>query len=116
MLADIIDQHSGIISSWNVSEFDRDGTNFRMKARVRFVDNSVLVIRQIVLGSSKYKYAYQWQDKHNRLIIRWDNAPHWKDIETFPCHKHISDNDNPLADSSGGDLSLVFAEIAKKLH
>ncbi|WP_369750793.1 DUF6516 family protein [Methanocaldococcus sp. FS406-22] len=29
-----------------------------------------------------------WQDKNGDLIIRWDNAPHYKNIKTFPHHKH----------------------------
>ena len=33
-------------------------------------------------------YSYHWQDKNQKLILRWDNSPHHKDVLTFPHHKH----------------------------
>jgi hypothetical protein len=38
---------------------------------------------------SKTKYKYHFQDSDNSLIFRYDNAPHHKEIETFPHHKHL---------------------------
>jgi hypothetical protein len=29
------------------------------------------------------KYRHHWQDRDGRLIRRWDNAPHYRDIDTF---------------------------------
>ena len=37
------------------------------------------------------KYSYHWQDKKERLLIRWDNAPDWE-VETFPHHSAASCN------------------------
>ncbi len=34
------------------------------------------------------KYRHHWQDSNGRLIKRWDNAPHYPGIETFPHHLH----------------------------
>jgi len=34
------------------------------------------------------KYSFHWQDHLGKLIRRWDNAPHHRDIETFPYHVH----------------------------
>ena len=39
--------------------------------------------------SFKYKYKYQLMDKHNNLIFRYDNAPHYPTLESFPHHKHL---------------------------
>jgi len=30
-------------------------------------------------------------DKSGNIITRWDNAEHWKNIETFPHHLHKGD-------------------------
>ena len=30
------------------------------------------------------KYRHHWQDRHGRLLKRWDNAPHYPAIDTFP--------------------------------
>jgi hypothetical protein len=32
------------------------------------------------------KYRHHWQDRHSRLLKRWDNAPHYPAIDTFPHH------------------------------
>jgi hypothetical protein len=34
------------------------------------------------------KYRHHWQDRHGRLLKRWDNAPHYPAIDTFPHHLH----------------------------
>ncbi|WP_457613933.1 toxin-antitoxin system TumE family protein [Methanocaldococcus sp.] len=33
-------------------------------------------------------YSFHWQDKNGDLIVRWDNAPHYRNIKTFPHYKH----------------------------
>ena len=38
-------------------------------------------------SSKEFNYSY-WQDQHGALIHRWDNAPHFKSINTFPHHRH----------------------------
>ena len=36
-------------------------------------------------------YKYHWQDKRNLLIKRWDNAPHFPNLESFPDHIHMGE-------------------------
>ena len=48
---------------------------------------SKLYIKEHV-SEEDYIYSFHWQDKNGDLIIRWDNAPHYKNIKTFPHHKH----------------------------
>lgn len=31
---------------------------------------------------------YHFQDDQNRLVFRYDNTPHFPDIESYPHHKH----------------------------
>ena len=38
---------------------------------------------------SKKKYKYHFQNSEGSLMFRYDNAPHHKEIETFPHHKHM---------------------------
>jgi hypothetical protein len=37
-------------------------------------------------------YRYHFQDADNRLVFRYDNTPHFPDIETYPHHKHLPEN------------------------
>lgn len=47
----------------------------------------VIVIANQQLSLKKYKYHFQ--DSDSSLIFRYDNAPHHKEINTFPHHKHL---------------------------
>ncbi len=57
----------------------------RLKARV--LDGTLLYITELHTVNYQ-KYAYHWQNENGELILRWDNKPHWKEIKTFPHHKH----------------------------
>ena len=41
--------------------------------------------------ASKVKYRYRYMDEKQSLIFRYDNAPHHKEVKSFPHHKHASD-------------------------
>ncbi len=30
------------------------------------------------------------------MVRRWDNAPHWPEMKTFPHHLHLDDEDEAL--------------------
>ncbi len=36
------------------------------------------------------KYRYHLQDNEGAFIGRWDNAPHHRELESFPNHMHTS--------------------------
>jgi hypothetical protein len=40
------------------------------------------------------KYRHHWQDHHGRLMKRWDNAPHYPAIDTFPHNLHDGSEDH----------------------
>ena len=63
------------------------GTGFYVKMRVSIRDGSILHIREYV-DETERSYSYHWQTPEGALIIRWDNAPHHRDLPTFPHHKH----------------------------
>jgi Family of unknown function (DUF6516) len=39
------------------------------------------------------KYAYHWQDREGQLRSRWDNAPHWPGVTSYPHHQHRGSED-----------------------
>jgi hypothetical protein len=51
----------------------------------------VLEVRQTLAIT---KYRHHWQDRHGRLIKRWDNAPHYPAINSFPHHLHDGAEDH----------------------
>ena len=116
MLVRLVEKHKKLIKSWSVSEFDQDGPNTRFKGTIIFFDESVLHIKQIIIGELTFKYAYHWQDREGNLICRWDNSPHWPNIVTYPHHKHIIIKSKVvIKESHGGDPDKVLEEVSQMI-
>lgn len=56
-------------------------------------------------------YSYHWQTKAGKLIKRWDNAPHHREIATFPDHLHDGDM---VRESRAMTLAKVLREISRR--
>ena len=82
---------------------------FYLKIIVTLTDASTLHIKEY-RSADERNYSYHWQ-KNENLIIRWDNAPHHKDLANFPHHKH---DPNP-SPSSEIEIHEVFSYISKIL-
>ena len=66
-----------------------------IRVKAKLTDRSILFINEANLKSGN-KYSYHWQDERGRLRIRWDNAPHWKGLKTYPFHQHVGKQKPPL--------------------
>ncbi len=81
---------------------------------VKFMDNSTLHFMEFVdVGEKieKYKYSYHYKDNSSSLIFRYDMAPHHRNIETFPHHKH--EGEDKVVTSKEPSLKEVLYEIEK---
>ena len=84
-----------LIHSYNLTKDKRSLYIGLIEGVIKFVDNSILHFMEFVdVGEKveKYKYSYHYQDNNRSLIFRYDMAPHLRNIETFPHHKHEGDN------------------------
>lgn len=59
--------------------------------------------------AGKVKYRYQYMDANQTMIFRYDNAPHHRQVATFPHHKHDGEI---IRDSREPSLADVLMEIA----
>ena len=68
-------------------------SRINLKIQVRFLTQAFLEISEaIFLEKGKIRhlgYRYHLQDVDNNLIFRYDNTPHYPDLEYFPEHKHL---------------------------
>ncbi len=86
----------------------------KFKSEVSFYDASRLSIVEELeaVGKRNFKrvnYKFHYQDKAGSLIFRYDNAPHYPHLSTFPAHKHIG---HTVVEAEPPDLNEVLAEIA----
>ncbi|MFN6143046.1 MAG: DUF6516 family protein [Pseudanabaena sp.] len=82
---------------------------------VYFQDGTILHIREFVdveLSIDRGKYSYQYMDQDDRLIFRYDNAPHHQklNISTFPHHKH-QQQENNIVSSNAPFIEEICQEI-----
>lgn len=82
MLLDLARQYADIIQAIEVERFRSVGASYEFRARITLHDGS-----QLVDGTRKY--AYHWQDREGRPRCRWDNAPHWPEVTSYPRHQHV---------------------------
>lgn len=83
-----------------------------LKIRIRYNNGFLLEINEaIVILNEKIEhlyYRYHFQDINNMLIFRYDNAPHFPELSTFPHHKHLPEH--PI-DSFKPSIKMLFSEI-----
>jgi hypothetical protein len=82
-----------------------------LRIRLRFQSGCLLEINEaIIVENDALKtlgYRYHFQGSDNELVFRYDNAPHFPDLPSFPHHKHLR---NAVVSSSKPDLLNVLQE------
>jgi len=58
-----------------------------VKGRIAFVGGSILDFSE-QLPVERTKFRFHYMDAGNNLIVRWDSAPHHRNLRTFPFHLH----------------------------
>ncbi|MBM4137377.1 MAG: hypothetical protein FJ241_11175 [Nitrospira sp.] len=102
------------IHSYNLVKDKRSLHIGFIEGSIRFIDNSTLYFMEFVDVSEKvekYKYSYHHEDDNSVMIFRYDMAPHFRDIETFPHHKH--EGNKKVIASKEPSLKEILYEIEK---
>jgi len=85
---------SAIVLNVEVLELIDEDSVKLIKIKAVLKGNCLLYITE--LHTKNYqKYSYHCQKDNGDLIVRWDNKPHWKDMSTYPHHKHENDQVYP---------------------
>lgn len=88
-MLNLIEKHKDVIKAFRIDCYDQEGDSYRIKIEITFANNSRLFLKEYLFSSGERKYAFNWVDASGKLLCRWDNAPHWPNVKTFPSHKHI---------------------------
>ena len=66
-----------------------------LRIRLRFTNGHLLELNEAFIGEEGtirfLGYRYHFQDGQNNIVFRYDNTPHFHELEHFPHHKHLSD-------------------------
>lgn len=91
---------------------DKGLLRYRLTLRGSLLE--IFELFQIVEGMVQVtKYSFHWQDKTGKLLKRWDNAAHHRELSTSPHYVHDGKEENarPHGPVSAEEvLTLVTAE------
>ena len=85
---------SDLVMSVEVVEMNVEPTVQSLRAKATLKNGYMLYVNE-GMGENYRRYSYHLQ-KGDEMIRRWDNAPHWMGVRTFPFHLHLPDTDKPV--------------------
>ena len=82
--------------------------------RIVFENESSLEFLEVVdtEQENKLKYRYHYMDTSQNLIFRYDNAPHYPQVDSFPHHKHVGERVQASAEPK---LRDILFEVARQI-
>lgn len=92
----------------------RDALGRVIRMRIIFIDGSFLDVRWNKYG----EYSLHWERRHiDGTLYRYDNAPHWSNIATYPHHFHCGREDNVVESKLPSDplnAVMYFLEFIRQ--
>jgi hypothetical protein len=104
------------ISSLKIIAIDEVLTRSVLRIRCNLLPSTYHLDIRLIQTENETIYSYQLYTDHP--IVRWDNAPHFPKISTFPHHYHNSKGDvefSPLKGFPFEDLDHVLKNIKDML-
>lgn len=103
---------SDLVASWQV--LVEDETAGRALYRIRCHLLRLAYRLEIRLIQTENETIYSYQLFTDRPIIRWDNAPHFPFLQSFPHHVHTESGEvkeSPLTGDPLQDLPHILDEV-----
>ncbi len=91
-MLDLFHKHPTLFKTLTVKKNEKLGISHFFQLSAYLYDDSRLEVNDNVYPDGRHKYSYQWMNPDNSLLRRWDNAPHWPDVTTYPHHVHVLDD------------------------
>lgn len=114
-LENTVSFYFGFIKTYSLNKKIYNEYQGYISGKIEFNDGFVLDFTEVknVEKTGKVKYRYHFQNDE-KLIFRYDNAPHFRDLPNFPHHKHLQDNTVISTEEVG--LDNVLLEIVEILR
>ncbi|MDP2822864.1 MAG: DUF6516 family protein [Sulfuritalea sp.] len=109
---------SSVVVSFHYHQEETVGDVGYFRVRCTLIDDSELQLIERFSAAADAlavdKYSFHWQRSDGAPICRWDNAPHHRDVATFPHHLHEGGTDVVQAHAPV-DVFAVLDEIEQRL-
>ena len=90
------------------TEYDEDADAGIIGGSISFKDGSIFHFKEVLIGERR-NYRFQYMDERNNLIFRWDTAPHYRNLKTFPYHVHFPDGVK-------GSIQVTLIDVLDKIE
>jgi len=103
---------SPLITSWQVLIADEAARRAVYKIRCQLLRPAYQLEVRLIQTEEDLLYSYQLFT--DQPILRWDNAPHFPDLQNFPHHLHEEDKDvaeSLLTGDPRQDLPQVLDQV-----
>ncbi len=88
------------VHHWQIMREEAQGNTGLLRYRLLLHNDDVLdIFERFTVEQGKAfitRYSYHWQRANQQFVKRWDNAPHYPTITTYPHHLHDGDENNVL--------------------
>lgn len=105
-----IEKFKEIVHSVEIFEFIQEEGIARLKIKLVLKDSSYIYAREVKSKNSNL-YSYYWLREDNSIIMGWDNAPHHRELDNFPFHKHINNQVEPSIKMDLGSVLKIIKEL-----
>ena len=90
-----LQEMAGVVTAPSIQrEIDENAGIGFLKGQITFIDGSRFEFTE-QLPTDRQKFRLHYMDSANNLIARWDSAPHYRGLRTFPFHKHTPQSVEP---------------------
>lgn len=91
-------------------KFDGIADSYVLKVRVELKNNWVMDYwEHKTLQLRRYSF-HIFRD--NKIVVRWDNSPHYPKVKTFPHHRHVG---KKVQESEEMTVQKVLVELHKMI-
>ena len=104
---------SPLISSWQIMIADETARRALYKIRCQLLRSAYRLEIRLIQTEDELLYSYQLFT--NRPLLRWDNAPHFPAIQSFPHHQH-QESEEVAESFLSGDPSLDLPYILDQIR
>jgi len=109
----VLNKYSDFIKTYDIVKYNVAGSSYELGFIIVFYNMSELHVSDYVFLNGDRKYTFHFQNRFSELIFRYDTAPHYKELATYPYHKHLKDGN--VIESNIMYLDEVLQEIVLSL-
>ncbi len=101
------------VISFEIAFEEIDQNECYIRGKLQLTGGWELHIAEYVITGPTFertKYRYHLQNAEGKLVVRWDNAPHHRQVATFPHHRH--DAAGRVQESPAMDIEAILRAVA----